>query len=331
MRETIKKLASVYGPVGREGRIADAIREMVAPYVDEVKQDALGNLICIRKGEGKRVMLAAHMDQIGLIVTDIDQNGCLNVHNVGAVRVLGMLNRHVVFANGTQGVVTYREEGFKPENAKVSDLFIDIGARNREEALKKISVGDVAVYTPDVFDLGVDCVCGTALDDRACCAMLVETLKALKTRNNEIYAVFTVQEEVGQRGVEAAAYEVNPELGIVLDVTHSWDVSKGSCGNPVLGKGPCVKVLDGAIICTPKVVEMIENAAERAEIDTQREVLTRGRTDGGMIQRARAGVPTGGVSLALRYVHSSCEVISVSDAEKGAELLVEILDNPIEI
>lgn len=331
MKETLKKLLAAYGATGREDRVCEVIREMVAPFVDTVEKDAMGNLICTKKGEGARVMLAAHMDQIGFMVMDIDEKGFLRVHNVGGIRRNFSLNRHVVFANGVHGVVSHEIEGFKAGETSVGQLFIDIGMKDRAEAEAKVSIGDVAVYVPDVFELGEDLLASPSMDNRVGCAVVVEALKLLKDCPNEVVAVFTVQEEVGLRGARAAAYSVNPDIGIALDVTIAGDTPKGYKFPMAVGKGPCVKILDSSVICSPKVVALMEDAAERAGIETQREVLTAGGTDAGAMQQVRGGVPCGVISIACRYVHSACETISVSDAVACAKLLAEMLNNKIEL
>lgn len=331
MKETLRCLLKAYGASGHENQVREVIRERVAPYVDTIEEDALGNLICIRKGEGRRVMLAAHMDQIGFVVTDIEQDGFLRVFNVGGIHRGVSLNRHVVFENGVHGVVSYEMEGFKPEQNAMRPLFVDIGAKSRAEAEERVHIGDVAVYAPDVFELGSDLMASPAMDNRVGCAVLVEALRQLQGRANEVCAVFTVQEEVGLRGATAAAYRIDPEMGIALDVTLSGDTPKGPRIAVSVGKGPCIKILDSSVICSPKVVSIMEAAAERAGIGYQREVLTAGGTDAGAMQRTRAGVPCGVLSIACRYVHSACEVISVSDAAKGARLIAQVLNGRIDL
>lgn len=332
MRETLKKLLVAYGATGREDKVREIIREMVMPFVDTVEEDAMGNLICTRKGEGARVMLAAHMDHIGFVVLDIDEKGFLRVQNVGGIRRNYSLNRHVVFENGVHGVVSYEVDGFNETDRSLSQIFIDIGAKDRAEAQAKVAIGDVAVYVSDVFELGEVLMAAPAMDNRVGCAVLVEALKLLSNDcPNEVVAVFTVQEEVGLRGARAAAYTVNPDIGIALDVTLSGDTPKGYKFPMTLGKGPCVKILDSSVICNPRVVALMEDAAERAGIAYQREVLSGGGTDAGAMQQVRGGVPCGVISIACRYVHSACETISVSDAVKSAELLAAILNNKIEM
>ena len=329
MRETLKRLLNAYGATGHEEAVREVIREMVEPWVDSIEVDALGNLICVKKGAGRRVMLAAHMDQIGFVVSEIDEKGFLRVFNVGGIRSIVSLNRHVVFENGVHGVVSYEQEGFKPGENSMRPLFIDIGAKDRADAERKVQIGDVAVYVPDVFEMGDDLMGSPAMDNRVGCAVLIDTLRRLKDCPNEVGAVFTVQEEVGLRGAVAAAYGIDPEMGIALDVTMSGDTPKGPRIAVSVGNGPCIKVLDNSVICSPKVVALMETAAEREGIAAQREVLTGGGTDAGAMQKTRAGVPCGVLSVACRYVHSACEVISIADAQNGAKLLAGLLNSEI--
>jgi len=332
MKETLKTISTAYGPAGNESRIAHIIREMVAPYADETRIDAMGNLIVTRRGKegGKRIMLAAHMDHIGFVVTHIDEKGFARLHNVGGVSKTNSTFRRVVFENGVNGIVASEPE--KPEAAMLpkndhllTDMYIDLGASSRAEAEALISVGDFAVYAPEFFELGSDMVAGTAMDNRAGCAILVETLKALGDTRNEVVAVFTVQEEVGLRGAQAAAYDVSPDIGIALDVTPAGDTPKESRFSVNMGAGIAVKIMDRSVICHPAVVRALENAARRCGAKYQREVLIAGGTDTAAIQRSRAGVPCGALSIPSRYIHSACEVVSLSDMENGVKLLTAFL------
>ena len=329
MKDTLKKLLAAYGATGREENVAQVIAEMIKPYVDEMRIDALGNLVAVRHGAGKKLMFAAHMDHIGFVVTDIDENGFLRVFNVGGINLLNSVNRHVVFANGVHGVVSNEPEAITGNSRDITKMFIDIGAKSREEAAAKVKLGDVAVYAPDFFDLGEDMIAGPAMDNRVGCCVLVGVLKALKERNNEIIAVFTTQEEVGLRGARAAAYDADPDYGIALDVTLCGDTPKGPKIAVKAGEGPTVKIMDSSLICSPTVVRIMEDAADRAGVKYQREVLTAGGTDAAAIQLTRGGVPAGVLSIACRYVHSACEAISISDVENGVKLLAEVADTAL--
>ena len=265
------------------------------------------------------------MDHIGFVVLDADEHGFLRVHNAGGISKRASLNRHVVFANGVNGIVSNETERFSADDNKMSDLFIDIGAKDREDALSMVALGDVAVYAPDAFELANGMIAAPAMDDRVGCAIALEAMKELGECENEVAFVFSVQEELGLRGARAAAYGVDPQIGVALDVTLSGDTPKGPKIAVRAGEGPCVKVRDSSLVCSPRVVKGLEEAAQRVGVRTQREVLSAGGNDAGAMQGARAGVLAGTISIACRYVHSACETISLADCEGAKKMLVEFL------
>lgn len=328
MKDTLLKLLHCYGATGREDNIRSVIRAMVKPCCDEMIEDKLGNLIAVKHANGPRVMIASHMDHIGLVVSDIDENGFLRIANVGGIYASSSFNRHVVFENGVHGVLSYEEEAFDANGRSMAPLFIDIGAKTREEAAAAVSVGDVAVYAPDAFSLLGRRVSAPAMDNRVGCAVAVETLKALENCACEASFVFTVQEEVGLRGAKAAAYALEPEIGIALDVTLSGDTPKGHKVNMRMGDGVCVKILDGMSISSPKLVRRLEAIADAEGIPVQREVLADSGTDAAAMQLSRAGALVCTLSVACRYVHSACETVDVADLEAAKGLLVAFLSNP---
>ena len=330
MKQTLFTLLNTYGGVGREDAVRETIAELARPYCDEMRTDALGNLICVRAGKegSRRVMVAAHMDHIGFVVLDADEHGFLRVHNAGGISKRASLNRHVVFANGVHGVVSNETERFSADDNKMSDLFIDIGAKDRADALSMVALGDVAVYAPDAFEMANGMIAAPAVDDRVGCAIALEAMKELGECENEVAFVFTVQEELGLRGARAAAYGVDPQIGVALDVTLSGDTPKGPKIAVRAGEGPCVKVRDSSLVCAPRVVKGLEEAAERVGVKTQREVLTAGGNDAAAMQAARAGVLAGTISIACRYVHSACETISLADCEGAKKMLVAFLRQP---
>lgn len=333
MKDTLITLLNAYGATGFEGNIANVIAEMVKPYVDTMESDALGNLICIKKGtkadaSGRRIMVSAHMDHIGFVVIDADEKGFLRISNVGGIHKSASINRHVVFENGVNGIVSNEQENFSADDRKMSNLFIDIGANDRDEALQMVSIGDVAVYAPGVIEMMNGIVAAPAMDDRVGCAIAIETMKVLGECENDVAFVFSTQEEVGLRGARTAAYAVDPEIGIALDVTLSGDTPKGVKIAVKLGEGPCIKIRDSGSVSSPKVVRGMEAAAERANVCCQREVLIAGGTDAGAMQMTRAGVLVGTISIACRYVHSACEAISMQDCDGAVKLLAEFLRNP---
>lgn len=318
-KELVKELTAVYGPTGRETKAAELIRGKVAPYVDEIRIDPLGNLICIKKGtSGKRVMISAHMDQIGLIILDIDENGFLRFAPVGGIDPHVTVCREVIFGNGTRGVI-YCEEKKVKDFPKLNQMFIDIGCTTREEAEKLVSIGDICVYAPHFVDMGNRVACG-ALDDRICCAIIVEALKTIRSPH-DIYAVFTAQEEVGLRGATAAAYSVDPDFAINLDVTASADTPECEPMPMAMGKGPAIKYMDRSAVYTKPIIEFMHAVADEAGIKVQNEVLRYGGTDAAAIQSMRGGKAACCVSVATRYIHSPTETADIGDCLEAVEFV----------
>lgn len=323
--DTLKALLPIYGPSGRETAVADAIEQMVKPYADEVSRDAMGNLTALKRGGGRKVMLAAHMDQIGFMVTHIDEKGFLRVTQVGGVTPAWVLFIPVRFGNGTAGVVGFETKVEGYDKLRHEHLFIDIGARSREEAEARVQIGDMAVFDSHLIESGKSISCG-AMDDRTGCAVLVEVLKRVKNSPYDIYAVFTAQEEVGTRGARTAAYSIMPELGLAVDITPCPDTPEATRICSVeLGRGPAIKVRDNSVICHPRVRRWLDDAAKAGGIPCQYEVLTFGGTDAGAIQASREGVPSGVISVPTRFGHSAQETIDKGDFEAIVELMLAAL------
>ena len=330
MIELVKKLTGAFGPSGNEEAVAQLIREEIEQYVDEIRTDALGNLIGIKRGSGKKVMLAAHMDQIGFMVTYIDEKGFLRFTNIGGISVANSILRPVVFKNAMRGVIGYETEIQDWKDIKLNRMYIDIGASSREEAEKYVSIGDVAVYDIETVEENGKLI-GGAMDDRAGCAVLIQTLKTLSKSPHEIYFVFTVQEEVGLRGAKTAAYGLNPDIAIAVDVTLTGDTPKARSMAVELGKGAAIKVIDRSVLCHPKVKNLMIETAEKWDIPYQMEVLEFGGTDAGAIHLTRSGVPSGVLSIPCRYVHSANETIDLGDLNNSVKLLTKILEGDIDI
>ncbi len=327
LRDTLKTLLAAYGPSGNEHAVAEAVKALIAPHVDNMRVDALGNLIVEKYGsdeQGKRIMFAAHMDHIGFVVTDIDENGFLRVSNVGGINPTLSNARHVIFENGADGVLYCQPT--KGESQAMKHLFIDIGAESREDAKQTVQIGDMAVYAPDYFELGAHRVASPAMDDRCACALLCELLMYLDEPRNTVIGVFSAQEEVGCRGARVAAYGVNPDLGVALDVTAWGDTPEVKLPSVTLGKGAAVKFMDSSMIASPAVRDALLSAADEAGVPAQREVLPFGGTDGSAIQHARAGIPAGTLSIPCRYVHSPAEVIDMRDMEGALKLLLKFIE-----
>ena len=327
LRDTLKTLLSAYGPSGNEHAVAETIKSLIAAHVDSMRVDAMGNLIVEKYGTdeaGKRIMFSAHMDHIGFVVTDIDEDGFLRVHNVGGISPKISAARHVIFENGVEGVLYCQPH--KDEDVAMKHLFIDIGAESKAEAEQSVLPGDMAVYAPDYFELGANRVAAPAMDDRCCCALLCELMMYLDEPRNTVVGVFSSQEEVGIRGAQVAAYSVNPDIGVGLDVTAWGDTPETKLPAVRLGQGAAVKFIDRSMIASPVVRDALLKAAEQAGVPAQREVLPFGGQDGSAIQHTRAGVPAGCLSIPCRYVHSPAEVIDMRDMEGALKILLQFVE-----
>lgn len=326
--ELLKELCTAVAPSGHEGAVHDIITAELKEYADEIITDALGNLIVHKKGAGKRLMLAAHADEIGIIVTYVEESGYIRFQNIGGVRPLYALSQRIKFMNGTTGVVFY--DGEKDiEKIKLDDMYIDIGAKNRQEALKLVNVGDVAGFVGRYYEQG-KIIVSKSLDDRAGCYVLIEAMKRAKETPNDVYAVFTSQEELGLRGATACAYSINPDIGIAIDVTDTGDMLGATPMAVNLGDGAAVKIKDSRSISSKEVVDMIKKLAAENGIPFQLEVLTRGGTDAGAIHMSRGGVKAATLSIPTRYIHSPSEMVSKDDIEACTDITVKIIEKNLE-
>ncbi len=320
----LEKLTMTDGVSGNEGAVREIIINEIKKYCDDVSVDAMGSIIAHKKGKGRKVMFAAHTDEIGVVATFIDENGFIRFSNVGGIYVKEILYSKVRFSNGITGVIGAEEDEFN-KKPSLDKMYIDIGAANRAEAEKCVSVGDMAAFAGDYREQnGV--VISKALDDRAGCYILIEAMKRLKKNKNDLYFVFTCQEEVGLRGAKTAAYAVNPEYAVAVDVTDTGDTPEAPKMAVRLHHGAAIKVMDRSVLCHIDVREALLSAAKKAKIPCQLEVLNIGGTDAGAIHLTRTGVKTGAVSLPLRYMHSPSEVASINDINACIELIIAAAD-----
>lgn len=323
--DLLRNLVNTFSPSGNEEKIRKLITDEIKDYVDEIEIDSLGNLIARKKGTGKKIMIAGHMDQIGLMITDIDKKGFLRFTNIGGISPLLSIQQKVVFDNGIVGVISY--ENIEDKNKlKLEHLYIDIGAKDKEEAENRVHIGDTCIYLNEYYEDQTRVTSG-CLDDRIGCYVMIETLKALEDTNNDVYFTFTVQEELGIRGAKTSAYKINPDIGIAVDVTGTGDTPKAKRFAVALGKGTAIKVMDKSIIVHPKIKDIMVNTAKKNNIKYQMEVLEYGGTDSGSIHLTREGVPSGVISIPTRYIHSPNETIYKEDVENSIMLLEEVLKN----
>jgi len=331
MKALIQKYVELFGPSGSEHKVREVIQAEVTPLADQVRIDALGNLIA-RKGEksagGLKVMLAAHMDEIGVIVTHVDENGFARFTTLGGVRPHTCLGGRVRFMNGTSGVIGNERLENQDRLPTFDQLFIDVGASSRTNC--PVKVGDTAAFERPFMDLGGR-LAAKSMDDRIGVAVLIEAMRQIQSSPHELYFVFSVQEEVGTRGAATAAYGIEPDLGIAVDVTAVGDTPKGLKMEVGLGKGPAIKVRDTGMLADPRVVDWMVKNAEKLGMPYQFEILEGGSTDARAIQLSRAGVPSGCVSIPCRYIHSPSEMVDTQDVENAVRLVVDLLSHPIDL
>jgi endoglucanase len=318
----MNELSDIISPSGREKNVREYIENQIKDYVDEIKVDALGNLIARKKGTGKKIMFSAHMDQIGLLITDIDEKGFLRFCTVGGVSPHKTLDQRVIFDNGTQGIVNV-EKIDDYGKMKISDLFIDIMALSKEEAEKHVSIGDMCVVKTNYYE-NDGCVMCNALDDRIGCYILIEALKAGIKSDNDLYFVFSVQEEVGCRGAKTAGYAINPDLCIALDVTATGDSLNGIKMAVKLDGGAAIKLRDNSILVSEEVKNLMTNIAKNNGIKYQYEILEFGGTDSGAVHTVRDGVASGVISIPSRNIHSGSEIVSKSDVNECVKFTIAI-------
>jgi endoglucanase len=336
--ELLKEVCRTPGAPGFEQRIRKLIIEEVTPLVDEVKTDAMGNVFAIKRGtENKKVMVAAHMDEISFIVTHIDDKGFIKFHTLGgfdpktltAQRVIIHGKEDVMGVMGTKPIhVLTPEERVKAP--KITDYFIDTGL-SAEKVKQQISIGDSITRERELVVMG-DCVNSKSIDNRISVFILIEALRKLKDKQvpYDLYGVFTVQEEVGLRGAISSSSGVNPDFGIALDVTLAYDLPGAQAYEKVssLGHGAAIKIMDGMTICDYRMVSFMKQVANKKGIKFQLEILPAGGTDtAGMQRSSKGGCIAGAISIPTRYLHQVIEMANMDDITATTQLLVESIMN----
>ena len=335
--ELQKQLVEVGLPSGFEKPQGRLLAQWAKPYVDEVFTDALGNVYCHKKGPGKRMMFPAHMDVIGLMVTFVDDKGFLRFEPIGGHSPASLIGTTVRLESGIRGSVwadataDIYKHGFG--DVDIHDLFIDIGAESKEEAEELAPIGSVCVFDAPTTLQG-DTLISPYTDDLCGCIALLIAMEELKDTQveNDLWFVFTVQEEVGLRGAKPAAWDVQPYMGIAVDVTRTGDTAgeiDGQRMQVALGKGPTVKIKDSSVQCNPQVIELLRKAAKASKIPYQDEILLAGGTDTAAVQKTRAGILSGCVSIPCRNIHAPAEMVSVKDVENVGKLLAAAAKMPL--
>jgi len=334
----LKKISETAGAPGFEQRIRNLVIKEVSPYADTVETDNMGNVIALKKGaQDKRVMLAAHMDEIGFIVNHIDDDGFVRFIPLGgfdpktltAQRVIIHGKKDLVGVMGSKPVHVMTPEE-RTKGVKISDFFIDLGM-TKEEVEAFIEPGAPITRERELIEMG-SCINGKSLDNRISVYILIEVLKQLKeqTLPYDVYAVFTVQEEVGIRGAQVATQQIQPDFGFGIDTTIAYDVPGSQPHEQVtrLGKGAGIKIMDSSAIADYRMVDFMKTTAIQHEIPWQPELLPAGGTDTANIQRmTKQGAITGALSIPTRHIHQVIESVHKSDVEAGIKLLSACLQN----
>jgi putative aminopeptidase FrvX len=330
----LKELTDINGVSGNEDAVRDYIKKEVSSYVDEIKVDALGNLIAFKKGISSDVdvMLSAHMDEVGFIVTGYNE-GMIKFGNVGGTDARILPGKAVLIGDknvpgviGAKAIHLQNPEELKT-NLKRDNLYIDIGAKNKEEAEELAPLGEYIAFYNEFTEFGQDCVKTKALDDRVGCGVLIEVLKQRYDFN--LYACFTVQEEIGLRGAETCAFKIMPDIALIFEGTTCSDVpeTKEYEYSTKLGEGPAVTIIDKGAYQDKELVNLISNVAKDNNIKIQYKQMVAGSTDGAKIQRTGKGVKIATISLPCRYIHSPASVMNKIDYLNYKKLASLVLNN----
>lgn len=341
IRRLLTLFADAHGVSGYEGHIGTLLAQELESLVDEVKTDAMGNVVGTRRGDGPAVMIAAHMDEIGFMVKYIDEQGFLRFVPLGGWYDQMVLGQRVV-VHGRSGRLTgvigskpphIMDEEERKKIVKIKDMFIDVGASDAEDAAKLgVEIGSPVTVERSMAPLAHDLVTGKSFDDRAGLVTLVSALQKLKGKDVHatIYAVGTVQEEVGLKGARVSAFGLEPDAALVTDVTIPGDhpgVTKEQ-RHVALGKGPVITVVDAdgrGVMVPPRIVDWLRASADAGSLPYQLDVGSGGTTDATSIHLTKTGIPTGVISVPTRYIHSPIEVLSIADVDQAAELIAQAL------
>ncbi len=338
--EFLKKLCEAHGISGREEAIRKIIREEMTGKVDEIRTDSLGNIICFKKGKGRaprrRVMLSGHIDEIGFIVNCVEKEGWVRFLPVGGWDTRNLLSQRVFIhtrrGKKLRGVIgTKPIHVLTPEDRKKSlgfpELYIDTGLP-KNKVNKLVEEGDWITMDRDFVEAG-DCYVSKAFDDRVGAYVIFEALKTAKASKTDIYAVGSVQEEVGLRGAQVSAFGIEPDIAVAVDITLACDMPGAPVHQKVtaLGGGVAVKIMDSSLICSPKLVDFFVDLAKKNRIKHQMEILPRGGTEAGAMQRVRAGCPAITISIPTRYGHSPIEMVHKNDVRAAVRLVSKFIES----
>lgn len=341
--DLLKRLTEAHGVPGQEDLIREIVRKELKGHCD-VSVDSMGNMICLKKatappksGKPKKLMLAAHMDEIGFIVKHIDDKGFLRIQPLGGWDPRQMSSQRVFVhtakgpMNGVLMLSTKPKHMLTPEEMskppQVDNYFVDIGM-DGDKAKKAVRLGDMVTMNRQLQQMGRLLTC-KAMDDRVAVYCMIEAVKAAKKHSVDVYAVATVQEEIGLRGATTSGWSIQPDIAVAIDITLANDIPGIPEQDHVtkLGQGTAIKIMDSSLICHPKVVDHFRQVAEKHKIKHQIEILPAGGTDAGGIQRLHGGIPSFTLSIPTRYVHTVNETVHSDDVDASVALLARYIED----
>ena len=330
MVDILRKLTDAVSVTGAEEKVSAVIEELIKGCADEVYNDALGNLIAVKKSGkdgAKKIMMAAHMDEIGFMINFIEDSGFLKVAPVGGINWTAVAFNEILFQSGLRGVIVPESRTY-PNEYSAAKMYIDIGAKDKADAETKVKIGDTCTIAPKVVELMNNRVAAAKLDDKIACVILIQALLEMKgiKPDYDLYFVFTTQEEVGLRGARTAAQAIMPDYSIAVDVTGTGDTPEAYPMVAKVGAGAAVKIMDSSVICHKDMINLMMKTAQEEKIPYQSEILTGGGTDTAVMQSAGAGSIAGAISIPSRYIHSGVEMCSMDDVRASVDLLKATLN-----
>lgn len=330
LSERLQRLTAIWGPSGREQKVAATLEEMITPFVDEVRTDRFGNLLAIKKGKegARRVMLSAHMDTAGALALNVSEKGLIYLAPVGGVKAHHAIGQRVVWGSGVVGVLQ-SEHLEEAKEVEIKKLFCDIGATSEEEALENVALGDICTFVADAQVMG-DLIVAPGLDNRAGCAVLLEVAEHLAQTEHEVVFAFTSQGEVAPRGGGVAAFGVEPDIAFVVDTALSGDIPKGPKVETRLGGGPALKLKDGGYMAHHGVASLVQQVAEEELIPLQLEIAG-GNSEAQVVSLAGQGTPTAVIDVPVRYRGTAGEMVNLRDLHGAADLLLKLLGSPLNL
>jgi putative aminopeptidase FrvX len=321
MKEFIRQLASQIIPSGYERNALPDLLRSLEDIADETHIDVLGNGIVKKAGHGPHVAISAHIDEPGVMVIHVEDNGYLRILSVGDLQPGRLIGRHVQFTGGSIGIVGVESE-VRAENVTYDHLYVDLGCQTAAEANALTPIGTCGVALEPVVELEGDCLAGRALDNRAGCAAAIEAFRALAGDGRRVSLVLAAQSTVGARGAKTAAFALEPDVVFVIDAAPAGDMPKATRMELSLGQGPAIKILDGTIVIPLAMKDLLRKAADEMKINVQYEVWPNGKSDSGAYHLSQSGVLVGSISYPARYVGGISTVVNINDVQAVKDLVI---------